>query len=1685
MLVKRLYSWLQRFSWPARFRKRSLWTRPYLEVLEGRFAPAMLLVNSLLDNTTPNNGLVTLREAILASTNQTTDDLGQTGTGHDIIIFSPALTTGGPATINLSIVGDNTEGPSDFGITTNITIEGPTGSNGITLNNVGSQRLFTVSASGSLTLGSLTLSGGMAQGGNGGGPSEGGGGGGAGLGGAIFNQGTLTLLNSTLSGNMAIGGNGGTGYRYGIGGGGGGLSGNGSAGGAGGANGGGNGSKYGGGNGGFGGGGAGGGFPGTSGDGPGGMGGFGGGGGGGGGYSFTSGSGSAFGGGTSGASGLGAGGAGGGGGAGLGGAVFNNAGSVTVTNSTFTSDTAQGGTGGSALGSGNSGAAGTGIGGAIFSLNGSLTLFDSTISGNTAASGGRGVYVLGYSGATATAVIDNTIIGQSDTSVSDFVAATINGGSTNLSGGGNLIRTQSGLSGTIIASTADPLLGSLANNGGPTPTMALPAGSPAIDAGRNALIPAGIIADQRGFGPRIVNGTVDIGAYEFGAVPPETPSLVVTTTADVVNPFDDLTSLREAINYAEALGGNQTITFAPSLTQSGPATISLSTVGDNTAGPSDFGISTDITIDGPTGSNGITLDNSGNQRLFYVSATVSLTLESLTLSGGLAQGGNSIFGGAAAGMGGAIFNQGSLTLIDSTLSGNTAQGGAIDYIFGSTNGAEYGGGGLGGAGPVGGAGGPPNGGAVGNSGGAGGFGGGGGEATVAFTNGGQGGFGGGGGDGYFGGFGGFGGGSAGGAQAGVAGFGGGTGVAHTSGGGGAGLGGAIFNAAGTVTITDSTLAANAARGGRGIDSGNGSGFGGAIFNLNGSLNLLDSTLDANTVAAGTGNFGIGGSTDGGALYSLGLNGTGVGSASGAQLTVDNSILANSAGGTNDLVNNNTASVTTSNNFVGGNALLAPLGDYGGPTPTMPPLPGSPVIAAGDTSLVPGGVTTDQRGLPRIVNGTVDIGAVESGGFTIAVQSGDNQSTVNGTAFANPLVVSVAADNGVDPVVGGVISYTVNPSGGGASATLSSGTATIVAGGVASVTATANSSLGSYTVSTSAVGAASPATFTLNNDETPSLVVTTTQDVVNPFDGFTSLREAIDYAETLGGNQTITFTPGLTGSIALNGTELLLDQTGGTLTIQGPGANVLSISGNNQSRVFDIASGTTVNISGLTVEDGNEASAFGGGILNAGTLTLTACSITGNMAVQGGGVQNTGTLTVFSSTFSGNSVQTSGAAINSESGTTNLTDTTVSGNTSTFGGAIRNGSSSGSLTLTDSTVSGNSMLPGSGFGGAGIESFSGQITLANTIVAGNNAPPPVYANSPNPANAVDIVVFGTTLVDDGDNLLGTAVQTLESNLGVSPAGTDVFTDTPLLAALGNYGGPTQTMALLPGSQAIDAGSNALIPSGVTTDQRGLPRIVNGTVDIGAVESGGFTIAVQSGDNQSTVNGTAFANPLVVSVTANNPAEPVVGGVITYTINPSGGGAGAMLSNGTATIAANGLASVTATADSSLGSYTVTTSAAGAASPATLTLNNDETPSLVVTTTLDVVNPFDGLTSLREAIEFAEVLGGNQTITFAPNVTDTITLNGSELDLDQTGGTLTIQGPGANVLSISGNNASGVFGIAGSSSAEIDGLTITDGNSVSAPALIPQARWFLITTPLPTITSLTKAAVWTLKPRARPR
>ena len=468
-----------------------------VEQLEQRVLLSAILVNSLEDNTTAGDGLVTLREAIAAANDDTTTDLGDQGSGADTISFDPSLFASGPATINLSIVGDTTVGPSGLAITSDITIIGPGGTDGLTIardSSVSNLRLFYVGSGGDLTLQSLTLSDGAALGsaGGSGGGQGGGGGGAAGMGGALFNDGSVTLLNSTLSGNTAIGGAGGaggTGGFGGIGGGGGaGLNGAGqdspfnqsvgASGGAGGGGNGGNGTGSGGGQpgtlGGFGSGGGGGGY-GTAPGGVGGTGGFGGGAGGSGGNTPSVASGG-FGGGAGGFRAILGG--GGGGGAGLGGAIFNNTGAtLTISNSTLSGNTAQGG----AAGASNQGfSAGKGYGGAIFNRNGSVVMTSATVSGNIAADGGRGLFLVSDgTGNTATAAISNSILGQGDNSITDFEVATIGGGNAPTSSGtNNLIRNQTTFGGT--ADNTDPLIGLLVSNGGPTQTMAVLTGSLAI-----------------------------------------------------------------------------------------------------------------------------------------------------------------------------------------------------------------------------------------------------------------------------------------------------------------------------------------------------------------------------------------------------------------------------------------------------------------------------------------------------------------------------------------------------------------------------------------------------------------------------------------------------------------------------------------------------------------------------------------------------------------------------------------------------------------------------------------------------------------------------------------------------------------------------------------------------------------------------------------------------------------------------------------------------------------------------------------------------------------------------------------------------------------------------------------------------------------------------------------------------
>jgi hypothetical protein len=212
-------------------------------------------------------------------------------------------------------------------------------------------------------------------------------------------------------------------------------------------------------------------------------------------------------------------------------------------------------------------------------------------------------------------------------------------------------------------------------------------------------------------------------------------------------------------------------------------------------------------------------------------------------------------------------------------------------------------------------------------------------------------------------------------------------------------------------------------------------------------------------------------------------------------------------------------------------------------------------------------------------------------------------------------------------------------------------------------------------------------------------------------GLGSLRDAI--AITASGG-TVDFQAGLSGTIILTSGELAITRD---LTIAGPGADLITVSGNHTSRVFNIGAAFTVDISGMTIANGLVTNASGGGISNSGTLTVTNTILSGNFGTvwdidNGAGIFNSGSLTVTSSTISGNSTAGLGGGIfNSGSGTVSVTNSTLSSNQADGAGGIWN---SGTLTVTNSTLSAN----GAAVGGGITNSDGAMLTVTNSTLSAN-------------------------------------------------------------------------------------------------------------------------------------------------------------------------------------------------------------------------------------------------------------------------------------------------------------------------------------------------------------------------------
>jgi hypothetical protein len=199
------------------------------------------------------------------------------------------------------------------------------------------------------------------------------------------------------------------------------------------------------------------------------------------------------------------------GGNGVGGGIYMAGGTLSINSSTIADNEAEGG---SSAGVGP-GLAGSGIGGGLYIGGGTVTINNSTLAGNLA-SGGGGSYPGSGNGGGIYNAAGPGALQMYDTILADNSADTagpdLDGSITSL--GHNLIGNTTGGSGFAASDllNVNPQLGPPQNNGGPTQTLALQPGSPAIDAGDNTNAPT---SDQRGPGyPRIVNGIIDIGAFE-------------------------------------------------------------------------------------------------------------------------------------------------------------------------------------------------------------------------------------------------------------------------------------------------------------------------------------------------------------------------------------------------------------------------------------------------------------------------------------------------------------------------------------------------------------------------------------------------------------------------------------------------------------------------------------------------------------------------------------------------------------------------------------------------------------------------------------------------------------------------------------------------------------------------------------------------------------------------------------------------------------------------------------------------------------------------------------------------------------------------------------------------------------------------------------------------------------------
>ncbi|QDV53622.1 choice-of-anchor Q domain-containing protein [Gimesia fumaroli] len=948
----------------------------------------------------------------------------------------------------------------------------------------------------------------------------------------------------------------------------------------------------------------------------------------------------------------------------------NNYARVTIAESTFVEN--------------SSGVAG----GAVYSTTaGSAKIYNTTISQNQTATYGGGLYSIH---ASSLSVVNNTIVlneatGSDSQSGDGGGIYIVTSGATVINNiiAGNLADNNSQIKGVIgnvpnlITETIDGLIDpELKNNrGGKTKTHFLLDGSAAINAGNNqAVAAAGLLYDQRGTGyARIYDGIVDFGAYEFND-----HLLVVNTVADEVDgdySYGNL-SLREAIQLTNESPFHERIEFDASLLSG--QTIVLT---------DEILISDNLTIVG-LGADQLTLDGNGDSRIFRInygslSTKISVDISGLTFTNGTAATGGAIYsretlsisdsvfsGNSATQAGGGIFNfSGDLSVVNSKLIGNTTgtseddgSGGAISHSSGmlTVDASEFTDNEAIGAG-----------GAIYISSSV--------EARISHST-----------------------------------FS--TNVANTGGaiskGNGllivedcdftenqaiAGTGGAFYVTGGTTQINASEFTENVSQtSGGAIHSLDGtlavstttflenraSGLGGAVH-----IGLADVTIQESTFTGNQGNSG----------GAIGMQGY------GSSLVLVSSTLnqnvATISGGA--LFNNGAISVTVLNSTFSDNRA----GFHGGAiyefVNTVVSVINSTIINNEATTFTGGGIFRQQGGTGTFELRNSIVSGNRGGQFAGSYSGSNNimQSSLVG------LIDPVLRDNGGPTLTHALVTGSAAIDAGSNSVAQSAGLTKDQRGGIHHRILNGTVDIGAY------------------ESYSGVLQVDSFSDVVdgNYAAGQLTLREAIEIANSTPEDDQIVFSSSLANQTIVLSSEILISSS---MTITGLGAELLTISGNNSTRIFRIDDSNAetdliVGLSGLSLING--FSNNGGAILNFENLTVSDSVLSGNdvRVVQfvsetlnnGGAISNNdGTLTVLNSTFTDN-FAFSGGGIYSSGGSLTVTGSEFNHNsaTSRSGGGLFQ--SDGNLTVHQSQF-----LENSGKNGAGI---------AFEVNATQNEPQPVW------------------------------------------------------------------------------------------------------------------------------------------------------------------------------------------------------------------------------------------------------------------------------------------------------------------------------------------------------------------------